>query len=79
MAVDGTALQRDPQTGLIFEHELERLLAAQMAEPVRLTVRRTAATGAADAAPPETLQATLPPTPLRITGLVMEPGPVIGV
>lgn len=79
VAVDGQELPRDPQTGLIFEHELERLLAAQMAEPVRLTVRRTAATGTADAALPQALQATLPPTPLRITGLVMESGPVIGV
>lgn len=79
VAVDGQELPRDPQTGLIFEHELERLLAARMTEPVTLKVRRTTTSDTADSALLQTLETTLPPTPLRTTGLVMETGPVIGV
>jgi len=84
VAVDGQTLPRDPRTGLIFEHELDRLLASRMTAPVRLTIRRPAATqvaggAATSGASPQTLDVTIPPTQLRTTGLVMEPGPVIGV
>lgn len=81
IAVDGEHLPRDPRTGLIFEHDLDRLLAPRMASPVTLTIRRAAmAEDRGDsAAAAQTLQVKLPPTPLRMTGLVMEPGPVVGV
>ena len=79
VAVDGQPLPRDPRSGLIFEHEMERLLAARMLDPVTLTVRRPAATHSEVSAPPQMLQVTLPPTRLRMTGLVMWAGPVIGV
>ncbi len=81
VAVDGIDLPRDPQTGLVFEHDLDRLLAPRMASPVTLTIRRAAGadtSGGSSAAAP-TLQVKLPPTPLRMTGLVMELGPVVGV
>jgi len=84
VAVDGRPLPRDPRTGLIFEHNLERLLAPRMTSPVTLTIRRPAAGDAASGtaesdSSPATRQVTLPPTRLRMTGLIMEPGPVIGV
>jgi len=79
VAVDGQPLPRDPQTGFVFEHDLDRLLAPRMTESVTVTIRRPAGTGAADSAPPQTRQVTLPPTPLRMTGLVMQAGPVVGV
>lgn len=79
VAVDGRPLPRDPQSGFVFEHDLDRLLAPRMTEPVTVTVRRPAGTGAADSAPPQTRQVMLPPTPLRMTGLVMQMGPVVGV
>ena len=84
IAVDGEQLPRDPQTGIIFEHELERRLATRMTQPVTLTLRRTAKTAEATEAPTgaaaeQTRQVTLPPTRLRMTGLVMEIGPVLGV
>ena len=84
IAVDGEQLPRDPQTGIIFEHELERRLATRMTQPVTLTLRRTAKTAEATeastaAAAEQTRQVTLPPTRLRMTGLVMEIGPVLGV
>lgn len=79
VAVDGQPLPRDPQTGFIFEHDLDRLLAPRLTEPVTLTIQRPAAAGTADSAPSQTRQVTLPPTPLRMMGLVMEAGPVIGV
>ncbi len=84
IAVNGEQLPRDPQTGIIFEHELERRLATRMTQPVTLTLRRTAKTAEATEAPTgaaaeQTRQVTLPPTRLRMTGLVMEIGPVLGV
>lgn len=84
VAVDGEPLFRDPQTGLIFDHELDRHLARKMKEPIKLTVRRQAkqaetAGAAVAAAPAQTLEVTLPPTPLRMTGLVMKIGKVVGV
>jgi regulator of sigma E protease len=84
VAVDGVPLSRDPQEGSILEHELERQLARRMTQPVTLTIRRPAKTPVAagamtTAAPPQTLQITVPPTRLRTTGLVMEIGPVLGV
>jgi len=69
VALDGEPLPRDADAGIIFEHELERRLATRMTQPVKLTIRR------AD----QTRDVTLPPTPLRMTGLVMEVGPVLGV
>lgn len=84
VAVDGVQLPRDSQAGCILEHQLERQLAGRMTKPVTLTVRRTGqtpATGTAapSAAPAQTIEVTLPPTRLRITGLVMATGPVLGV
>jgi regulator of sigma E protease len=81
IALDGVDLPRDPQTGFVFEHDLDRLLAPRMASPITLTVRRAAgADGKGDSvAATPTRQVTLPPTKLRMTGLVMEPGPVVGV
>lgn len=84
VAVDGQPLPRDPRTGLIFEHDLERLLAPRMTFPVTLTIQRPALVNAAGVAvtpglSPSTLQVKIQPTRLRMTGLVMEPGPVIGV
>ncbi len=76
--VDGTPLARSPATGYIYEHELDRLLAPRMADPVTLTVQRPAAVDAADATV-RTFDVTLPPTPLRTTGIVVEPGPVVAV
>ena len=81
IAVDGETLPRDPQTGLVFEHDLDRLLAPRMASPVTLTIQRAAGADSpgGSAAAAQTLQVKLPPTPLRMTGLVMELGPVVGV
>ena len=80
VAVDGIELPRDPRTGFVFEHDLDRLLASRMAADVKLTIRRPAASGAGgSAAAATTLQVTLPPTKMRMIGLVMEPGPVVAV
>ena len=50
-----------------------------MASPVTLTIRRTAGTDGSAGGCAKTLQVKLPPTQLRMTGLVMELGPVVGV
>jgi regulator of sigma E protease len=79
VAVDGTVLPRDPQLGVILSHPLEAVFARRLAEPVTLRIARPPQrTGSADAAPQE-LEVTLPPRRLRVLGLAMRAGPIVGV
>jgi regulator of sigma E protease len=87
VAVEGQRLPRDEQTGVIFEHHLERMLARLVAEPVTLTVRRRGPRAVAGDVALDVpaagdfveLDVTLPPNPLRKLGLVMQAGPIVGV
>jgi regulator of sigma E protease len=81
VAVDGVALSRDEQTGSVFSTQFEAMLAAQMTEPVTLTVQRTAADQSvnAESARPLEFDVVLPPRRMRDLGMTMRAGPIAAV
>ena len=75
VAIDGEPLAKDSQTGEYWLHNLSEKLAARVAQPVVLTVERSATDGAEK----QRVDITVPPAPMVHVGLVMEMGPVISV
>jgi len=81
IAAGGVRLPRDEETGEIFAHHLEAVLAQRMAESLTLTVRRRTENAATDGGEASTKEfdITLPPTKMRMLGLAMTVGPIAAV
>jgi regulator of sigma E protease len=80
LAVDGEPLPRDERTGQVLGHHVDAYLADRMDQTLTLTVSRPLPSDSAGAsASGETLEIAVPPTRLRMTGLVMQAGPIAAV
>jgi len=81
VAVNGSPLPRDEATGKILSFHLETLLAQHVAQPLTLTVQRVVRPDGQPSAEgtTEKFDVVLPPTRLRVLGLSMKGGPIVGV
>ena len=76
VAIDGRPLERDPETGKYWAHDLTSELAAKVDQTVVLTVERQAK-NATDKK--ERIDISVPPAPIVQLGLVMEMGPITAI
>jgi regulator of sigma E protease len=81
VAVNGIELPHFEQSDEILSHHVETILAQRVNEDVLLTVLRQPVETEGDQIPasPELLEITLPPSKMRVLGLSMKVGPIVGV
>lgn len=94
VAIDGEPLVMDSSAGTAFTHEFKRRIAARTSHPVTLTVLRkiekvaasadgktggAVASADTDSQATETIDITVPPTPMWRLGVQMQLGPVVAV
>jgi len=81
VAVDRTKLPHFAQTDDILSHHVEAILAQRITDQVLLTVLRQPVATEDDgpSASPELVEVNLPPSRMRVLGLSMKVGPIVGV